>query len=168
MGNQQPNLELEMDTNFGNYMAGLIDGEGCFGINEQRQHKHLKPMYYPRFNIHLRADDLPILLQVKDFLGVGKIYFHNNIERNPMVSYQIDNVKDLMKLVEVLDVCPLRAKKAREYQIWRACVLLKQKRGRHEYLPLAYEQLRVLKEFQRGSETIISAPVTVEGIVRSA
>jgi hypothetical protein len=157
-----------MDKDFGNYIAGLIDGEGCFSINEQRQHKHLRPMYYPRFNIHLRADDLPILLQIKDFLGVGRIYFHNNIERNPMVSYQIDNVKDLKKIVELLDVCPLRAKKAREYQIWRTCVLLKQKRGRNEYLPIAYEQLRALKEFQRGSETIISAPVRDEGIVRSA
>lgn len=157
-----------MDKDFGNYMAGLIDGEGSFGLHIHTQHKHLRPMYYPRFNIHLRADDLPILLQVKDFLGVGKIYFHNNIERNPMVSYQIDNVKDLIKVIEVLDVCPLRAKKAREYQIWRACVLLKQKRGRNEYLPIAYEQLRELKKFQVGSETTISAPVRDEGIVRSA
>jgi hypothetical protein len=85
-----------------------------------------------------------------------------------MVSYQIDNVKDLIKVIEVLDVCPLRAKKAREYQIWRACVLLKQKRGRNEYLPIAYEQLRELKKFQVGSETTISAPVRDEGIVRSA
>lgn len=156
-----------MDINFGNYFAGLVDGEGSFGLHIQNQHKHLKTFYYPRFNIHLRADDTPILLQIQKFLGVGKIYFHNNIERNPMVSYQIDNVKDLMKVIEVLDVCSLRAKKAREYAIWRTCVLLKQKRGRHEYLPIAYEQLRLLKGFNDGSETIISTPVKDEGIVRS-
>ena len=154
-----------MDTNFGNYIAGLIDGEGCFAINKHTQHKHLAAMYYPRFTIHLRADDTPILLQIQKFLSVGKIYFHNNIERNPMVSYQIDNVKDLMKLIEVLDVCPLRAKKAREYAIWRTCVLLKQQRGRNEYLPIAYEQLKELKSFNVGSETTISAPVMGEGIV---
>jgi len=154
-----------MDKNFGNYLAGLIDGEGSFGLHIHRQHKHLNPMYYPRFNIHLRADDTPILLQIQKFLGTGKIYFHNNIERNPMVSYQIDNVKHCMKLVEVLDECPLRAKKAAEYAIWRTCVMLKQKRGRHEYLPIAYEQLKALKSFTEGSETIISAPVRDEGIV---
>ena len=154
-----------MDKDFGNYLAGLIDGEGSFGLHKHTQHKHLKPMYYPRFNIHLRADDMPILLQIQKFLGVGKLYFHNNIDRNPMVSYQIDNVKDLLKLLEVLDVCQLRAKKAREYAIWRTCVLLKQKRGRQEYLPIAYEQLRALKSFSEGSETIISAPVRDEGIV---
>lgn len=156
-----------MDINFGNYLAGLIDGEGSFGLHEHRQHKHLKPMYYPRFNIHMRADDMPILLQVQEFLGVGKIYIHNNIDRNPMVSYQIDNVKDLMKIIEVLDVCPLRAKKSQEYKIWRTCVLMKQKRGRHEYLPIAYEQLKALKAYSVGSETTISAPVTGEGIVHA-
>jgi len=156
-----------MDINFGNYLAGLVDGEGSFGLHKHTQHKHLSAMYFPRFNIHLRADDTPILLQIQKFLGVGKIYFHNNIERNPMVSYQIDNVKDLMKVIEVLDICPLRAKKAREYAIWRTCVILKQKRGRHEYLPIAYEQLKDLKSFKEASETIISTPVKDEGIVRS-
>ena len=154
-----------MDTNFGNYLAGLIDGEGSFGLHKHIQHKHLRAFYYPRFAMHLRADDTPILLQIQTFLGIGKLYFHNNIERNPMVAYQIDNVKDLIKLVEVLDVCPLRAKKAREYAIWRTCVLLKQKRGRNEYLPIAYEQLKELKSYKEGSETIISAPVRDEGIV---
>lgn len=157
-----------MDTNFGNYIAGLIDGEGCLSINMHTQHKHLRPMYYPRFGIHMRADDAPILLQIQQFLGVGKLYFHNNIDRNPMVSYQIDNVKDLMKIVELLDVCPLRAKKAREYAIWRTCVLLKQKRGRNDYFAIAYEQLKELKAYNVGSETTISTPVRDEGIVRSA
>jgi hypothetical protein len=155
-----------MDMNFGNYLAGLIDGEGSFGLHLHRQHKHLDPMYYPRFNIRMRADETPILRQVQDFLGVGKLYVQNNPDRNPTVCYQIDNVKDCMNLVEVLDVCPLRAKKSREYAIWRTCVLLKQKRGRHDYLPVAYEQLKELKGFAEASETIISAPVRDEGIVR--
>lgn len=154
-----------MDINFGNYFAGLVDGEGCFALIKHTQHKHLAPMYYPRFSIHLRSDDMPILLQIQKFLGVGKLYFHNNIDRNPMVAFQIDNVKDLMKVIEVLDVCPLRAKKASEYPVWRTCVILKQTRGRHEYLISAYEQLKALKSFSEGSETIISAPVMGEGIV---
>jgi len=157
-----------MDMDFGNYLAGLIDGEGSFGLHKHVQHKHLKAFYYPRFNIHMRADEMPILRQIQDFLGVGKLYIHNNVDRNPMVSYQIDNIKDLMKLIEVLDMCPLRAKKSREYAIWRTCVLLKQKRGRQEYLPVAYEQLKELKSYTEASETIISTPVRDEGIVRSA
>jgi hypothetical protein len=156
-----------MDMNFGNYIAGLIDGEGYFGLHQHTQHKHLRPMYYPRFTIHLRSDDMPILLQIQEFLGVGKIYLHNNVDRNPMVAYQIDNIKDLMQLINVLDVCPLRAKKKVEYDIWRACVLLKQKRGRHDYLPVAYLKLKELKSFREGSETIISAPVRDEGIVHA-
>ena len=156
-----------MDTNFGNYIAGFTDGEGCFGINKHIQHKHLKAFYYPRFAIHVRADDAPILLQIKQFLGCGEIYVHNNIDRNPMVSYQIDGVKDLMKVIELFDACPLRAKKAREYAIWRTCVLLKQKRGRNDYFAIAYEQLKELKAYSIGSETTISTPVRDEGIVRS-
>jgi hypothetical protein len=156
-----------MNKDFGNWLAGFIDGEGSFGLHMHIQHKHLKAFYYPRFNIRLRADDTPILLQIRDFLGVGKIYYHESEGRNLMVSYQIDNVKDLMKLVAILDSCPLRAKKRKEYEIWRTCVILKQKRGRYDYLPIAYEQLKELKKFNEGSETIISAPVRDEGIVHA-
>ena len=145
-----------------------MDGEGNLSVHIHKQHTHLRPFYYPRFAIHLRADDMPILLQIQQFLGVGKIYIHNNIERNPMVTFQIDGNSSLRKLIAVLDECPLRAKKAKEYAIWRTCVLMKQGRGRIEYLAIAYEQLRELKKFQIGSETTISAPVTAEGIVRSA
>lgn len=155
-----------MDRDFGNYLAGLIDGEGCFMLNKHVQHKHLNNFYYPRFAMHLRADEMPILLQVKEFIGAGNIFSgYDKSHRSPMAMYQIDSAKECIKLVEILDICPLRAKKAREYKIWRTCVVLKQSHARHAYFAVAHEELKQLKIYVQGSETIISAPVTGEGIV---
>ena len=157
-----------MDMNFGHYLAGLIDGEGCFMLNKQTQHKHLSVFYYPRFALHMRADEMPILLQIKEFLGVGNVYTSEATHKNPMAVYQIDSGKDCVALVKILDICPLRAKKLDEYKIWRTCVLLKQQKPRHSYLAIGFDELRRLKSYKEGSETIISAPVRDEGIVRPA
>ena len=157
-----------MDIGFGNYLAGLIDGEGCFMLNKQTQHKHLENFYYPRFALHLRADEMPILLQIKEFIGAGKVFLsHDTFHRSPMAMYQIDSAKDCMKLVNILDICPLRAKKSREYLIWRTCVILKLNHARHAYFTTAHEELKKLKVYVQGSETIISAPVMGEGIVHT-
>jgi len=155
-----------MDINFGHYLAGLIDGEGCFMVNKQTQHKHLSTFYYPRFALHLRADEMPLLLQIQEFLGVGNVYLNEKTHKHPMAMFQIDSCKDCLALVKVLDVCQLRAKKAREYAIWRTCVLLKQKTARHSYLAVGFNELKKLKVYAEPSETIISAPVREEGIVQ--
>jgi hypothetical protein len=60
-----------MDAAFGNWLAGFIDGEGSFTIQSARADM---PQFYTRFQIRLRADDRPILEEIRAQLGVGALY----------------------------------------------------------------------------------------------
>lgn len=61
------------------YIAGLVDGEGCFALNFRRDKRHERrgrPEYFywkVAFYIVLRKDDQPLLERVRDTLGCGSI-----------------------------------------------------------------------------------------------
>jgi len=146
-------------SDFGNWFAGLVDGEGCFLIHTNCQHK--KVYYYPRFAIHMRLDDIEMLRSIQNTLGVGGIYIQRYSDRNPMVTYQVDSVKNCKVIVAIFDKYFLRSKKRREYEIWRLSVL---ENTRNERI---YRELKELKPYNEPSETIITAPVRDEDIVRA-
>ena len=112
-----------VDTGFGYWLAGFIDGEGCFVIREQ------KGEYRPAFQLRLRDDDLPVLHYIRHRLGVGDIYGERGrpdragYVSRPKALFWIQSKATCMRLVEVLDRAPLRSKKARDYAIWREAVL---------------------------------------------
>lgn len=114
----------EVPDDFGHWLAGFIDGEGCFWIG-----RHAKSAYRCMFAVSLRADDLPILEEVCERTGVG---WTTKVKRAsagspagaaPNVQWRVTNRADLLQLITLLDRYPLRAKKAAEYAIWRQAVL---------------------------------------------
>lgn len=91
----------------GDYIAGLVDGEGCFYVNIHYFRKYPKaaPQTQIHFYIKLRNDDLIILKQVKKFLGFGHIYFQNEKRSNhsPCYRYEVSNRDELKKVLKFFD-----------------------------------------------------------------
>ena len=110
-----------MDRDFGHWLAGFIDGEGCFTIVKNRG------SWQCNFAISVRSDDGAILIQARDWLQAGHIFqAPRNQGRNPMVEWRIGSLDDCLALIQLLDECPLRAKKAADYRIWREAIFAKQ------------------------------------------
>jgi len=113
---------------FGNYLSGFTDGEGCF----QLVWKTNTPMI--RFTIGLRADDLQILKLIQSFWGCGGILFHKPTEKSrlkwkvnacPACQFYIRTTPELVNIViPHFEKYPLRAKKARDFLIWKRGVSL--------------------------------------------
>ena len=56
-----------IDPCFANWMAGFIDGEGCFHVHKKKVNNC--ETYDCQFSINLRADDKPILAEMQRQLG---------------------------------------------------------------------------------------------------
>lgn len=113
---------------FGNYVSGLADGEGCF----QLVWKSNTPIV--RFSMSLRADDRDILLLLQRYWGCGKIsYFSISPtskwagvwKTHTRCDFHVRRSGDLHKrVVPHFTTFPLRAKKRRDFDIWRNGVAL--------------------------------------------
>jgi hypothetical protein len=112
-------VSVGLDEGFLNWLAGFIDGEGCFTINRSH-HNGRGPMSLNcRFRLHLRDDDAEIIEEIRNRLGFGKVLRSNTRgNRNPSIGFYTHSIGDCKKLRDILLKCPLRAKKARDFKIW--------------------------------------------------
>jgi len=106
----------------GNYLAGFIDGEGCFYIHFRKDIRHgrkNRPIYYYwdiGFAIVLREDDLNLLKMIKNTLGFGYI----TVDKRGQARLQITKITELRnKLVPFLKKYPLYGKKKYDFLLWR-------------------------------------------------
>ena len=137
-----------IDDAFGHWFAGFIDGEGCFWIHREKGGGY----YAPHFKIKLRADDTAILDEIAEKTRIGRIFSigaSNAHGRNnrPGVVWMIQSRVDCLALIEILDRFPLRAKKARDYTIWRDAVMhwKNGKRGNRWHGPRDWTQMLAFK-----------------------
>ena len=117
----------------GEYIAGFIDGEGCFTIVISK-HKTKKLGIDARlhFQIEVRDDDREIIEYIQETLDCGRIY-HLSYERygwNPHVELKNSSFEEITgKLIPFLKKYPLRAKKRFSYQYFlQAVKVFKEKR----------------------------------------
>lgn len=106
----------DRDDAFGHWLAGFIDGEGSFIIHgaERKQ---------CRMCVKLRADDRAILDEIVERTGIGRVTHQpNNARTNPQYGWLVITKADCQRLVALLERYPLRAKKARDFEIWREAV----------------------------------------------
>lgn len=110
-----------IDPSFGNWLAGFADGEGCFII--QRVGSTTKT-YICNFVIAVRLDDREILDEVQRRLGLGKVTVRQQKGgmAAPQAWWGVIRKAECAQLVELFDAFPLRAKKARDFAIWREAV----------------------------------------------
>jgi len=107
------------------YIAGFVDGEGCFALNLIREVKHHRkntPVYIywnVEFAIELRKDDIDVLNGIKDTLECGNI----SVNRQGSVRYAVNDINDLLyKIIPFFEKYPLRAKKRFDFQLWKEAV----------------------------------------------
>lgn len=111
--------EQTIDPYFGSWLAGFVDGEGCFTI------KHHTSSFGTQFSIELRADDAAVLEQIRDTLGIGSIHRRDREGRSSFAAWVVSSKADCERLVAILDRFPLRSKKAADYSVWRNAVLIR-------------------------------------------
>lgn len=105
----------EIDPFFGNWLAGFIAGEGCFRIHCQKHGE----WYAPAFHLKLRDDDRAILDECAARVG-GVVYAMPAYRTSrPGAVWRCQSRADCERLAAVLDLHPLRNRKAAEYAIWR-------------------------------------------------
>jgi hypothetical protein len=116
---------------FGNWLSGFTDGEGCFRLARSRHPKHpeIYRSGFATFEINMRLDDRPILDQIQSFFGFGSITEHESYSEDrdaedqaKLVCTRVRPLKGI--IIPHFEQFPLRAKKARDFQIWREAVQL--------------------------------------------
>jgi hypothetical protein len=107
----------DVDPAFGNWLAGFIDGEGSFGIISNGS-------LQPRFSLAVRDDDLAIVEEVAARTGIGSVYL--TVDGRPgahgVVQWNVFRKRDQQLLVALLEAFPLRAKKRRDFDVWKVAV----------------------------------------------
>jgi hypothetical protein len=132
----------------GDYVAGFIDGEGCFTIVISK-HKTKKLGLDARlhFQIEVRADDQEILQHIQETLNCGRIYFlsYERYGWHPHVELKVSSFPDIVnKLVPFLTKYPLRAKKRFSYERFLEAIEIFKKK---EHLTLeGIEKLRGIRQ----------------------
>lgn len=114
---------------FGNWLAGFVDGEGCFFLRMRCDRGYQR--CDAAFRIELRADDLSVLKKIRKYLGCGSIKekrlpsINSTANSRPQSSYRVCNVTDLATIiVPMFELCPLHAKKANDFLVWKEAVYL--------------------------------------------
>lgn len=113
------------DELFLTWFAGFVAGEGCFKMAQRQGQYHWRTDLV----IALRDDDLDILLEIQERLGIGTIShsLHSGGERKTAARWEAGGLSNSYKLVTILDTHPLRARKQKDYLVWREAVLENQK-----------------------------------------
>ncbi|MEK7526345.1 MAG: LAGLIDADG family homing endonuclease [Patescibacteria group bacterium] len=116
------------------YIAGLVDGEGCFSVSFRRDAKKDRknsPSYFrwhANFSIVMRHDDHILLESVKETLGVGNISYTGSTVR-----YQVQNTDELVDTVAPFFTRhKLYGKKANDFELWKEAVaIIKRNKRKH-------------------------------------
>lgn len=107
------------------YIAGFVDGEGCFGLQFRKDIRHERPgspTYYSwktQFMITARKDEQNLFEKIKNFFGCGNIYKQLDTE----IHYCVSNTDELSNII-----CPffrkyqLQGKKKHDFMLWDEAV----------------------------------------------
>lgn len=141
------------------YIAGFVDGEGCFSITFNKNGNRL-PEVRLIFEIELREDDEPILREIRKVLDCGNIYrleYDRYAKWQPHVKLKVSNFTDIShKIIPFFQKYPLQAKKRLQFEKFcEAAEIIKTKR----HLKLeGIEQIQTIK--QRDSRSALDAHAT--------
>ncbi len=110
----------------GDYIAGFVDGEGCFSLFYRKDIKKFKKsqkIYYEWktcFAVVTRIDDTNLLKNIKDTLKVGSLYFGKR-----SVQFRVSNLDELYNIImPFFRKYKLRGKKREDFKLWSEAVTI--------------------------------------------
>jgi hypothetical protein len=106
-----------LDDAFGHWLAGFMAGEGHFFIRDAN-----RCGYTCGLCIKVRDDDLAVIEEIRDRLGIGRIYRGAPEKGNPYVEWHVATRRGCALMLAFFDRYDLRAKKGGDFFIWRAAV----------------------------------------------
>lgn len=139
-----------VDQAFGNWLAGFIDGEGCFFIaatKRTRTDTSIYHTYRPIFSLAVRDDDTAVVLEAKERTGIGSHHFYVPTSGKRVIRWMIQSHSDCLELRRLLTLYPLRAKKRNDFTVWSRAVdvALTLKKGSGASCQEQWEELKRLK-----------------------
>ena len=132
--NLQPKLSTIDEGSFSLnpwFVTGFTDGDGSFSVSIAKKKSGTGWKIQPFFTIGLDKKDLDLLVQIKAFFKVGKIY----TSKRGVVYYTVGSTKDLIKyILPHFDRYPLATLKLKDYFLFKKILLLMES-GEHNTLP---------------------------------
>jgi hypothetical protein len=98
------------------WLAGFIDGEGCFSTNK----------YVPRFKLENHYKEFELYRKIREYLTVGNIMLTSPrthiFNSNPMIVLEINQIKQLKEILMPLmyknDCLLLKSQKFKDFLLW--------------------------------------------------
>lgn len=139
-----------VDPAFGHYIAGLVDGEGCFRIH--KAHGGMSSTYTCEFQIKLRDDDARILNEIQRALGVGRLHEEKGDGvQKPQLKFIVSKLQECRKVQRFFESFPLRAKKQKDFVHWCKHLDLWEKHTRgadKTALIESYEEMKEVRSYE--------------------
>lgn len=108
------------------YIAGLIEGEGHFGVSLQKARPQFKMPFEirPLFIIFMSEREKEMLEKIKDVLKVGNVFIRKNKKenKNGYVRYQVCGLRNCIALTKYLDSVEFLGNKKRIYRLWKEAI----------------------------------------------
>ena len=110
-----------------NYVTGFADGEGCFYIGISPNSKY-KTGYRVKaiFQLGVHENDIALLMQIKDFFGVGSITKLGEAS----IQFRVTKLEDLNIIIRHFDFYPLLTYKQFDFNLFKKVVSLMEQ-GEH-------------------------------------
>jgi DNA modification methylase len=160
MGKSWDDHGTREDVALGYWLAGFIDGEGCFLVKG-----HGRGTYAPTFTLKVRRDDRAALVQAQRFVRAGQVEDVDGGDARPQVRWAVQDREGCQRLVDVLDKYPLRAKKRLDYLLWReaVCEWTDRPRGNRWDGPADQSRMVELRDAIRRAREYVEPPWTGHG-----
>jgi hypothetical protein len=137
------------------YITGLVCAEGCFLFSGDR----------PRFAMHLRADDRPLLDLMSRATGLGKVRDYTPPPPlNPSSTWTVTARGELEELLALLQRGQLPGRKQTEMETWAVAVHELGSAGRlgvrprEQLLELAASHLKALRRYRGSTRPLLELP----------
>ena len=137
------------------YITGLVSAEGCFQFSGLR----------PRFSMHVRQDDRPLLGLLASTTGLGRVRDHTPAPPlNPSSTWTVGARAELTRLIALLREADLPGRKRAEMESWSLAVEelriahRSRRRPRKPVLRLSAQQLRELRTYRSSTRDVLALP----------
>lgn len=112
-----------------NYIVGLTDGEGSFGVAVSYSKTNVGFTILPRFRILMHEKEISLLKQVKYFFGFGEITGRDQgnlrkkgVRASDVVVYEVSSLAGCNRIRDFFNKNQLQSSKKKDFELWSECI----------------------------------------------